>query len=79
MMDKLYSKSELNRSDDRGEIITLTVERKSGMPSMIVITQKYMGQESRIELTDKEATWMRYAIYEFKRLDEMLSENEDDD
>ena len=72
-MDVIYSKSELTRTDDRGEIITLTVERKSGMPPMVIITQKYMGAESRVEMTDMEAHWMRYATAEFKRLDTMLS------
>lgn len=73
-MDSIYSKSELSRTDDRGEIITLTVERKSGMPPMVIITQKYMGNESRVEMTDMEIHWMRYATAEFKRLDDMVSE-----
>lgn len=81
-MDNIYSKTELSRSDDRGEIITLTVERKSGMPPMIIVTQKYLGQESRVEMTDQEARWMHYATAEFKRLDDLFSikdKREDDD
>lgn len=75
-MDRIISRSELTRKDDRGEIITLTIERKSGMPPTVVITQTYMGQESRIEMTDREAAWMRYATIEFKRLDDMFSSDD---